>query len=158
MTGELRALAELRGRLLWRRFTARGGIAEGVATVVLLLIAVPVGLGFAVAIGMGAYQAVKSAGGLRSDVGASAIFFGIWQTWTAVSLTLNDRDGLDLRRFLLFPVRPGRVYAMGLATGIVGDPVALVWGAMLAGVFVGAAVARPGAWLAILAVVLLAFA
>ena len=39
MTTELRALVELRARLLWRRFTARGGIVEGVATVVLLAIA-----------------------------------------------------------------------------------------------------------------------
>jgi ABC-2 type transport system permease protein len=155
---EFRALAELRGRLLWRRFTARGGIAEGVASVVLVVIAVPVGLAFAVAIGYGAFQAVRAAGGLRTDVGASAIFFGIWQTWTAVSLTLNDRDGLDLRRFLVFPIRPGRVYAMGLLTGILGDPVGLVWGAMLGGVFVGAAIARPGAWLVLLLFLLLAFA
>ncbi len=158
MRNEFRALAELRGRLLWRRFTARGGIAEGVASVVLLVIAVPVGLAFAVAIGFGAFQAVRAAGGLRTDVGASAIFFGIWQTWTAVSLTLNDRDGLDLRRFLVFPIRPARVYAMGLLTGLLGDPVGLVWGAMLGGVFVGAAIARPGAWLAVLLVVLIAFA
>ncbi len=158
MNSEFRALAELRGRLLWRRFTARGGIAEGVASVVLLVIAVPVGIAFAVAIGYGSYQAVRAGGGLRTDVGVSAIFFGIWQTWTAVSLTLNDRDGLDLRRFLVFPIRPGRVYAMGLVTGILGDPVGLVWGAMLGGVFVGAAIARPGAWLAVLLVVLVAFA
>ncbi len=158
MRGELAALAELRGRLLWRRFTARGGIAEGVATVVLLAIAIPIGIGFAIAIGFGAYQSVRSAGGLRSDVGAAAIFFGIWQTWTAVSLTLNDRDGLDLRRFLLFPVRPGRVYAMGLATGVIGDPVGLVWATMLGGVFVGAAIARPGAWLVLLALLLALFA
>ncbi len=149
---------ELRARLLWRRFTSRGGIAEGVATVVLLAIAVPIGLGFAVAIGFGAFQAVRAGGGLRSDVGATAIFFGLWQTWTAVSLTLNDREGFDLRRFLVFPVAPGRVYAMGLVTGILGDPMGVVWGAMLGGVFVGAAVARPGAWLALLLVVLVAFA
>jgi ABC-2 type transport system permease protein len=155
---ELRALVELRGRLLWRRFTTRGGIAEGVASVVLLAVAVPVGLGFAVAVGIGAFQSVKSGGGLRSDVGASAIFFGLWQTWTAVSLTLNDREGLDLRRFLVYPIAPGRVYGMGLATGIVGDPMGLVWGAMLLGVFAGAALARPGAWLGLLALTLGAFA
>jgi ABC-2 type transport system permease protein len=155
---ELAALAELRARLLWRRFTARGGIAEGVATVVLLAIAIPVGIGFAIAVGYGAYQAVKAGGGLRSDVGAAAIFFGLWQTWTAVSLTLNDRDGLDLRRFLLYPVPPARVYGLGLATGVLGDPMGIAWGAMLGGVLVGAALARPGAWLAVLAVVLLAFA
>ncbi len=158
MRAQLRTLAELRARLLWRRFTSRGGIAEGVASVVLLAIAVPVGLGFAGAVGFGAYQAVRAGGGLRSDVGATAIFFGLWQTWTAVSLTLNDREGLDLRRFLLFPIPPGRVYAMGLLTGVVGDPMGVVWGAMLGGVFVGAAVARPGAWLALLLLVLVAFA
>jgi ABC-2 type transport system permease protein len=91
-------------------------------------------------------------------VGAAAIFFGLWQTWTAVSLTLNDREGLDLHRFLVYPIAPGRVYGMGLATGIVGDPMGLVWGAMLLGVFVGAAMARPGAWLGLLAVTLAAFA
>lgn len=158
MRGQMRALVELRALLLWRRFTARGGIAEGVASVVLLAIAVPVGLGFAVAIGFGAYQSVRAGGGLRGDVGASAIFFGLWQTWTAVSLTLNDREGLDLRRFLVFPVPPGRVYAMGLLTGIVGDPMGVVWGSMLGGAFVGAAIARPGVWLAIFLVVLVAFA
>lgn len=158
MTEQLRALVELRARLLWRRFTSRGGIAEGVATVVLLAVAIPVGLGFAVAIGFGAYQAVRSGGGLRSDVGATAIFFGLWQTWTAVSLTLNDREGFDLRRFLLFPIPAGRVYAMGLVTGILGDPMGVVWGTMLGGVLVGAAIARPGAWLALLLVVLVAFA
>ena len=125
---------------------------------VLLAIAVPVGLGFAVAVGFGSYQAVRAGGGLRSDVGATAIFFGLWQTWTAVSLTLNDREGFDLRRFLVFPVAPGRVYAMGLVTGLVGDPMGVAWGAMLGGVFVGAAVARPGAWLLLLLLVLVAFA
>jgi ABC-2 type transport system permease protein len=149
---------ELRARLLWRRFTSRGGIAEGVASVVLLAIAIPVGLGFAVAVGFGAFQSVKAGGGLRSDVGAAAIFFGLWQTWTVVSLTLNDREGLDLGRFLAYPIAPGRVYGMGLATGVVGDPMGLVWGAILTGVFVGSALARPGAWLGLLAVTLVAFA
>ena len=158
MRGVLGALVELRARLLWRRFTARGGIAEGVASVVLVVLAVPVGLALAAAVGFGAYQAVRARGGLRSDVGAAAIFFGLWQTWTAVSLTLNDREGLDLRRFLTYPIAPSRVYAMSLATGVLGDPMALVWGAMLGGVFVGAAVARPGPWLAVLAVTLAAFA
>jgi ABC-2 type transport system permease protein len=158
VTSALRALVELRARLLWRRFTSRGGIVEGVATVVLLAIAVPIGIGFAVAIGFGAFQAVRAGSGLRAEVGAAAIFFGIWQTWSAVSLTLNDREGLDLRRFLVFPIPPGRVYAMGLLTGIVGDPMGVVWGAMLGGVFVGAAVARPGPWLFLLLVLLVLFA
>jgi ABC-2 type transport system permease protein len=158
LSEELRALVELRARLLWRRFTARGGIAEGVASVVLLVIAVPVAIGFAVAVGFGSYQAVKAGGGLRSDVGATAIFFGIWQTWTAVSLTLNDREGLDLRRFLVFPIPPGRVYAMGILTGILGDPIGIVWAGMLGGVFVGAAIARPGPWLLLFLLLLVAFA
>jgi ABC-2 type transport system permease protein len=151
-------VAELRGRLLWRRLTARGGIGEGVARVVLLVLALPLGLAFAVAVGAGTHQAVRAGGGLRLDVATAAIFFGLWQTWTAVSLTLNDREGLDLRRFLVYPVRPGRIYALGLASGVAGDPVGVFWAVVLSGVFGGAAFARPGPWLLLLALGLLLFA
>jgi ABC-2 type transport system permease protein len=156
--GALAAVAELRGRLLWRRLTGRAGIGEGVAKVALFLLALPLGVAFAVALGVGTYQAVRSGRGLRVDVAAAAVFFGLWQTWTAVSLTLNDREGLDLRRFLAYPVPAGRIYAVGLATGIAGDPIAAFWMVLLGGIFSGAALARPGAWLVVLAAALLAFA
>jgi ABC-2 type transport system permease protein len=154
---ELLAVAELRGRLLWRRLTGRAGIGEGVARVALFLLALPLGIAFAVALGVGTWQAVRAGRGLRVDVAAAAVFFGLWQTWTAVSLTVNDREGLDLRRFLAYPVRPGRIYAVGLATGIAGDPIAAFWALLLAGIFAGAALARPGAWLLALAAALLLF-
>jgi ABC-2 type transport system permease protein len=156
--GALLAVAELRARLLWRRLTARGGLGEGVARVALLLLALPLGLAFAAALGVGTWQAVRTGRGLQVEVAAAAIFFGLWQTWTAVSLTVNDRDGLDLRRFLAYPLPPGRIYALGLASGVAGDPIAAFWGLLLGGVFVGAAVARPGPWLAGLALALLLFA
>jgi len=156
--GKLFALAELRTRLLWRRFTARGGVGEGVARATLLLLAVPAGLVFAVVLGVGTFQAVRQPGGLRSDVTATAVFFGIWQSWTAVSLSLNDREGVDLRRFLLYPIPPGRVYALGLASGFVADPVTLFWFLLLGGIFGGAALARPGPWLLLLALLLVSFA
>jgi ABC-2 type transport system permease protein len=154
----LLAVAELRARLLWRRLTGRAGIGEGVARVALFLLALPLGVAFAVALGVGTWQAVRSGRGLRVEVAASAVFFGLWQTWTAVSLTVNDREGLDLRRFLVYPVRPGRIYGVGLASGIAGDPIAAFWAVLLAGVLAGAAVARPGAWLLVLAVALALFA
>ncbi len=88
----------------------------------------------------------------------AAVYFGIWQAWTAISLSMNDRDGLDLRRFLVYPVPPGRIYLFGLASGLVGDPVALVWLLMLGGGFAGAALARPGAWLVPLAACVALFA
>jgi len=154
----LRPVAEIRARLLWRRLTTRGGVAEGVARVALLVLALPLGVAFAVALGAGTYQAVRSGRGLQVDVASAAVFFGLWQTWTAVSLTLNDREGLDLRRFLVYPTPPGRIYAMGLATGIAGDPIAVFWGVLLGGVFAGAALARPGAWLLMLALTLFLFA
>jgi len=155
---KLLAVAELRTRLLWRRFLARGGIGEGVARATLLLLAVPAGLAFAVVLGVGTFQAVRMPGGLRSDVTATAVFLGIWQSWTAVSLSLSDREGVDLRRFLLYPIPPGRVYALGLASGFAGDPVSLFWLLLLAGVFGGAAFARPGPWLLLLALLLVLFA
>jgi ABC-2 type transport system permease protein len=154
----LLAVAELRGRLLWRRLTGRGGIGEGVARVALFLLALPLGIAFAVALGVGTWQAVRTGSGLRVEVAAAAVFFGLWQTWTAVSLTVNDREGLDLARFLVYPVRPGRIYAVGLASGLAGDPIAVFWAVLLSGVFAGAALARPGAWLLVLALALLLFA
>ncbi|HTP51051.1 MAG TPA: hypothetical protein VMK42_10160 [Anaeromyxobacteraceae bacterium] len=158
MKGALLALSELRTRLLWRRLTARGGLAEGVARATLLLLAIPTGLLFAVMLGAGTWQAVRAGGGLRTDVTATAVFLGIWQTWTAVTLSLNDREGVDLRRFLVYPIPPGRVYGLGLAAGLVGDPVAIFWAVLLAGILAGAALARPGGWLTLLALLLLLFA
>jgi ABC-2 type transport system permease protein len=158
LRGTLAAVAELRARLLLRRLRGKGGLAEGVALGVLFLLAVPLGLVFAAAIGAGSYRAARTGHGLRVDVALAAILFGLWQSWTALSLTLNDRDGLDLRRFLVYPVPPGRIYLLGVASGIAGDPIGLFWLILLCGVWGGAALARPGPWLALLAVALLLFA
>ena len=158
MRGTLAAVAELRARLLVRRLRGKGGLAEGVALGVLFLLAIPLGLLFAAAIGAGSYRAARTGHGLRVDVALAAILFGLWQSWTALSLTLNDRDGLDLRRFLVYPLPPGRVYLLGVLSGIAGDPIGLFWLILLCGVWGGAAVARPGPWLALLAVALLLFA
>jgi len=158
LSSALLAVAELRGRLLWRRLTGRGGIGEGVARVALFLLALPLGAAFATALGVGTWQAVRAGRGLRVEVAAAAVFFGLWQTWTAVSLTVNDREGLDLARFLVYPVRPGRIYAVGLASGLAGDPIAAFWALLLSGILAGAALARPGAWLLVLAVALVLFA
>lgn len=158
MKGTFGALAELRARLFWRRLTGRGGLAEGVALAVLFLVALPLGLVFAGLIGAGSWRAARAGPGLTLDVSLAAIFFGLWQTWTAVSLALADRDGADLRRFLVYPLPPGRVYLLGLGSGIAADPVGLVWALLLGGIFAGAAAARPGTWLLALAVTLALFA
>ena len=158
MIGRLGPVTELRARLLWRRLAARGGMGEGVARATLMLLALPVGLVFAAFLGLGTWQAVRASGGLRTDVASVAVYFGIWQTWTAVSLSLNEREGVDLRRFLVYPIAPGRVYALGLASGLAADPVTLFWLLLLGGIFAGAAVARPGPWLLVLAALLVLFA
>jgi ABC-2 type transport system permease protein len=147
----LLAFAELRGRLLWRRLRGRGGIAEVVARLALLAVAVPAGLAFAALAGAGAYKAVRSGPGLRAEVSVAALLFGVWQTWTAVALSLSERDAQDLRRFLGYPIPPARVFGYGLAASVVGDPFALVWCLMLSGALVGGALARPGAWVLLLA-------
>jgi ABC-2 type transport system permease protein len=157
-TSPLLALVELRARLLWRRLRGRGGIPDLVARVALFAIALPAGAAFAALAGAGAFKAVRSWPAVRSDVAVAALFFGIWQTWTAVSLSVSERDAVDLRRFLGYPIPPGRVFGYGLAASVVGDPFALVWCLMLAGAFAGAALARPGAWLALLALAYVAFA
>jgi ABC-2 type transport system permease protein len=152
----LAAIAELRARAFWRRLAGRGG-AEAVAFGVLFLVAIPGSLVLATLVGGSSARAARAGRGLEATLPVTAILFGVWQTWTALSLSLADRDALDLRRFLAFPVRPGRVYALGLATSVAADPFALFWLVVLAGAFVGAAVGRPGAWLAPLALVLAAF-
>jgi ABC-2 type transport system permease protein len=151
-------LAELRFLLAWRRLRGRGGSAEGVAQFLLFALALPASVLFAGLVGAGSYRAARAGHGLQATVTIAAILYGIWQTWTAVSLTMNERDAIDLRRLLVYPVPPARLYLVGLVTSLVGDPFALFWLALLAGVLGGAALARPGAWILLLAVALAVFA
>ncbi len=153
----LLAFAELRARLLWRRLRGRGGVTELVARTALFAVAVPAGLVFASLAGAGAWKAVRTAGGVGPEVAVTALFFGVWQTWTAVSLSVSEREAVDLRRFLVYPIAPGRVFAYGLAASVVGDPFAVFWCLLLGGAFLGGALARPGAWIALLALAYLLF-
>jgi ABC-2 type transport system permease protein len=155
--GALSPVVELRARLLWRRFRSEKGKLEAMAVTALFILAIPMGLLFATLIGAGSYKAARVGAGLEL-ASVSAIYFGIWQAWTAVALAINDRDVLDLRRFLVYPIRPARIYFFGLASGLLGDPVAFFWMLLVGGVFVGAAAARPGVWLIALAILLVTFA
>jgi len=155
--GRLGAVVELRARLFLRRLRGKGGTAEGIALGLLFLLAIPGSLVFASLVGSGSHRAALLRSGPGVALSLSAIFFGVWQTWTAVSLSLADRDALDLRRFLAYPIAPGRVYAFGLATSVLGDPFALFWLIVLGGVLAGAAFARPGAWVLVLALALALF-
>jgi ABC-2 type transport system permease protein len=151
------AFAELRARLLWRRLRGRGGIPELVARVALFAVAIPAGLVFAALSAAGAWKAVRAAPGARAEIAVAALLFGVWQTWTAVSLSVSERDAVDLRRFLPYPIPPGRVFGYGLVASVVGDPFAVFWCLMLGGAFAGAALARPGAWVLLLALAYLLF-
>ncbi len=157
-TSPLRALAELRLRLSLRRLRGAGGILELVARTAMLVMALPVGLVFAALTGAGSYRAVRSGGELGAAVAATALFFGIWQTWTVVAVTLSDRESFDLRRLLVYPVPPAQAYGYELLASVLGDPFALFWSLLLAGAFTGAALARPGAWVVLLALTHLCFA
>jgi ABC-2 type transport system permease protein len=157
LRGAIRAVVELRTRLFWRRFTGKGGVPEGVALAILFLLALPLGLLFAGLIAVGSYQAASAGEGLRVAVGVPAMFFGLWQAWTALALSLGEQDGLDLRRLLVYPLPPRRLHLLGLASGLVGDPIGLVWLLLLGSILAGAAAARPGPWLLPLAMVILAF-
>ena len=148
---QLLALGELRARLSWRRFRGRGGVAELVARIALYAVAVPAGLAFAALAAAGAWQAVREARGLAAQLAVAALLFGVWQTWTAVSLSVSERDAMDLSRFLVYPISPARVFGYGLAASVVADPFPVFWTLILAGAFAGAALARPGGWLVLLA-------
>jgi ABC-2 type transport system permease protein len=155
--GSLSPLVELRVRLVWRRFVTGKGKLEAMALTILFALAVPLGFVFAVLVGAGSYRAARSGAGIELQ-SLTVIFFGLWQAWTALALTLSDREVLDLKRYLSFPIPPGRAYLFGLVSGLFGDPAALFWLILLSGVFGGAALARPGPWLVGLAVTLFGFA
>jgi ABC-2 type transport system permease protein len=149
--GPLLAFAELRARLFWRRIRGRGGVVELVSRIVLFALVIPSGLVFAGLAGAGAWQAVRVGHGVHARIAVTALLFGVWQTWTAVSLSVSERDAVDLRRFLGYPIPPGRIFLYGLAASVVADPFAVFWMLILGGAFVGAAAARPGAWALLLA-------
>jgi len=153
----LAVLLELRFRLAWRRLRSRGGVAEGVAQAVLVAMALPASLLFGALIGVGSYRAARAGGSTEASLTVAAILFGLWQAWTAVSLTLGERDSLGVERLLLYPIAPARLYLMGLAAAALADPFALFWLVLLSGMVAGAALARPGAWILLLGLALGAF-
>jgi ABC-2 type transport system permease protein len=156
--GGLAAVAELRFRLLVRRLRSRGGTAEGVARVVLYAMAVPLALVFAGLVSAGSYRAARAGTGLQATVAVTSLFFGLWQAWTAVSLMVAEREGLDLKRFLAYPLPLGRIWVFGLVGAILGDPFALFWLVLLGGFVAGAAAARLGPWLLLLSLDVALFA
>jgi ABC-2 type transport system permease protein len=155
----LAAFAELRFRLTWRRLLGRRGIGELVAKAIGYLLLVPVSLLLAVGIAAGMYRAARGTGaGLQVDLTVTAYFLGIWQAWTAASLAMQEQEALDLRRYLVYPLRPGMLWLHGQAAGLLGDPLAVFWCVVLTGALAGAALGRFGGWLLLLALVLLLFA
>ncbi|HEU4385179.1 MAG TPA: hypothetical protein VFR85_16965 [Anaeromyxobacteraceae bacterium] len=158
MTRAFLALAELRARLFWRRLRGQGRFAEGIALGVLFLVTIPIGLALAGLIGAGSWRLTRQAPGRQLEIALAAMFFGLWQAWTAVSLALSEREGIDLKRFLVYPLPAGRVWLFGIGSSLAGDPVGLLWALLLGGILGGAAVGRPGLWLLGLGLDLLLFA
>jgi ABC-2 type transport system permease protein len=78
--------------------------------------------------------------------------------WTALSLSVNERELLDLRRLLVYPVPPGRLYLLAVASAAAADPLALFMGLALVGAVVGALAGRPGTWIVPFAALVAAFA
>ncbi len=157
-TAPVRAMAELRLRLTLRRLLGTGGVAELVARTAMLLLAVPAGLLFGYFTGRNAFLAIETQSAWTMTWATAGLYFGVWQAWTAVALTLSDRESFDLRRLLVYPVRPWQAYGYELASGLVGDPFALFWSLLLVGAFVGSALASPGSWLLLLALTHVLFA
>ncbi len=154
----LAAFAELRFRLAWRRLRGRGGVPDLVARLASFLVILPAGVALAGLTGVGVHKAARASQGLLASTPLNALFFGIWQAWTAVALSMQEQEALDLRRFLVYPLPAARLYLSGLVASVVGDPFALFWCLLLGGAWIGAAAARPGGWLLALALVLVLFA
>jgi ABC-2 type transport system permease protein len=156
----LAAFAELRFRLTWRRLVGRRGAGELVAKVLGYLFLIPIAAIGAVGIGLGAHQAARGAhhGGVQAGVQVTAMFFGIWQGWTAATLAMQEQESLDLRRYLVYPLRAGPIWLYGQVAGLLGDPLSLFWILLLGGGFAGAAVGRFGPWLLLLGLLMALFA
>lgn len=158
----LAAFTELRFRLTWRRLLGRRGVGELVAKVLGYLLMLPIGAVGAIGIGFGAYSAASGKpgmlpGGRQGDIQVTAMFFGIWQAWTAATLAMQEQESLDLRRYLIYPLRPGMLWLHGQVAGLLGDPLALFWCLLLGGGLAGAAAGRFGAWLLPLALLMVLF-
>ena len=106
VAGPLRALAELRVRLLWRRLRGPGGVPELVAQLALCGIAIPAGLLSPCSPRSAPPGGAAPGPGSGPSVPLAALFFGVWQAWTAVALSLSEREALELRRFLVYPIPP----------------------------------------------------
>jgi len=154
----LAAFVELRLRLGLRRLRGRGGVPELVARILSYLVLLPAAILFAGLMASGTWQAARAGRGLRVDLPVSAMLFGIWQAWTAVAMSLQEREGIDLKRFLVYPLPAGRLFAYNVASSVLGDPFSLFWCVLLGGAFAGAAAGRFGGWLLPRALVLLLFA
>ncbi len=156
----LAAFAELRFLLTWRRLLGRRGIGELVAKVIGYLLLIPIGLLVSFGIGAGTYRAAHAThhGAMQVGLPVTAMFLGIWQAWTAATLAMQEQESLDLRRYLVYPLRPGALWLHGQVAALLGDPLALFWCVLLGGGFVGAALGRFGAWLVPLAVLMGLFA
>lgn len=152
----LGAVIELRGRLFWRKLRGKGGVAELAALVMSFVVVIPGSLGVAVALAWGAWQGTSRHPTDFSD-GTHGVLFGLWQLWTLVAISLNDRELFDLRRLLMYPISPAKVYALGVVSGVIADPVALAMVPPMAGAVLGAAFGRPGPWILGMAAALFAF-
>ena len=121
--------------------------AEGVAQV----------LAFIVAAGAGASrrrrdrarELPRGARRRRAQVAATVggILFGLWVAWTALSLTVNERDVLDLRRLSALPGAAGPVYPRGGRRGDGGRSARVTMGARALGRARGRGGGAAGAWL-----------
>jgi ABC-2 type transport system permease protein len=132
-------------------------VPELVARIVLFAVAVPAGLVLAILTGVAAYGAARAGQGVRAAAAVSGLFFGVWQTWTVVALSLSEREGLDLGRYLVYPIQPSRLFGYGIGASVLGDPFAVFWCLLLGGAFVGGALARPGPAVILLALAYLLF-
>ena len=146
--GPLLALRGAPGAAPLARLRGRGGVAELVAQIVLFAVAIPAGLVFAAARRRSrAFHAARAGHGLRPTVGGDgALLRRVADVDRGGALALRARGARPpaLPR-LPNPVRP-RSSRYGLVASVVGDPFAVFWCLLLAGAFVGAALARPGAW------------
>lgn len=141
----VRLVLSLRFRLFARALTSRGLLGT--------LVAVVLALALSLGLGLGSFLLFSAVEGIHQNPVWMAFTMGLfffllglfWVIWPVIAAQVNE--AYELGRFLTYPVRPGRLYLIQFATGLL-EPSVLFFYPALVGATLGIAQTHPIGWVA----------
>ena len=139
----VRLVLSLRFRLFARALTSRGLLGT--------LVAVVVALALSLGMGVGSFLLFSAVEGIHQNPVWMAFTMGLfffllgmfWVIWPVIAAQVNE--AYELGRFFSYPVRPGRLYLIQFATGLL-EPSVLFFYPALVGAVLGIAQTHPIGW------------